>query len=282
MPMPNMGENSDQFMSRCMSDSQMMSEFTDQNQRYAVCQAKFDNKSRFKSEFEIKSVSEFEIKDLDTNKRTAVIAHAVYDVIDKVQDISRKGMFNRSWKAAKERGIERSIGFYINHDPERQPGLVKDVWETENKAYTKVWFGNHTLGNDALMMMSDGIIRDASFGYSTLQKSFKEIKGKKVRELKEVIHGETSVVYGLEPVNDLAGVVSVTKSFDLKSRINQLEAFCRNTKASDSTIKEIEKQISEIKGIMSRNDTEDTRIATDSSSSVKEFANSLHLLTLKI
>lgn len=285
MPMPNMGESHDEYMSRCMGDGQMGSEFPDQKQRYAVCQAKFNNKSRFKTDFEIKSISDFEVKDLDTNRRTAVIAHAVYDVIDKVQDISRKGMFNRSWKAAKATGIEKSIGFYINHDPERQPGLVKDVWETENKAYTKVWFGNHTLGNDTLAMMSDGIIRGASFGYTTLDRNFKEIKGKKIRELKEVIHGETSVVYGLEPVNDLAGVVSVTKAGnleELKSRIESMENFCRNSNASDDCIKTLLSQIEDVKSIISRNDTADTRIANGSSASVKEFSNALHLLTLRI
>lgn len=287
MPMPQMGESHKDYMSRCMGDSQMNSEFTDQSQRYAVCQAKFDNKSRFKTEFEIKSTGIFEVKDLDTNRRTAVIAHAVYDVVDKVKDISRKGMFNRSWNAAKASGIERSIGFYINHDPERQPGLVKDVWETENKAYTKVWFGNHTLGNDTLMMMSDGIIRDASFGYTTLDKNFKEIKGQRIRELKEVIHGETSVVYGLEPVNDLAGVVSVTKAqpeelSELKSRIKEMESFCRNSNASDDCIKELLKQIEGVKSLLSRNDTEGTQIATGSPSSVKEFSDALHLLKLKI
>lgn len=283
MPMPNMGESHDDYMSRCMGDSQMGSEFPDQKQRYAVCQAKFDNKSRFKTEFEIKSIGTLEIKDLDTSKRTAVIAHAVYDVIDKVQDISRKGMFNKSWSEAKAKGLERSIGFYINHDPEKQPGLVKGVWETENKAYTKVWFGNHTLGNDTLMMMSDGIIRDASFGYSTIQKSYKEVKGKKVRELKEVIHGETSVVYGLEPVNDLAGVVSVTKAGkieELKSRIEQMEIFCRSTNASDDCIKTLLSQIEDVKSIISRNDTADTQIANEPSASVKEFSNALRVKML--
>lgn len=286
MPTPNMGENSDQFVNRCMSDGQMISEFPDQRQRFAVCQAKFDNKSRSKLEFEMKAVPEFEIKDLDTSKRTAVIAHAVYDVVDKSHDISRKGMFNKSWKEAKSRGIERSIGFYINHDPERQPGLVKDVWETENKAYTKVWFGNHTLGNDTMIMMDDRIIRDASFGFNTLQKNFKEIKGKKIRELKEVLHGETSVVYGLEPVNDLAGVVSVTKAgeselLELKSRLEEMESFCRSTNASDDCIKTLLHQIAEIKGIISRNDTANTR-DDEPSASVKEFSNALHLLKLKI
>ena len=39
-----------------------------------------------------------EFKDLDTSKRTAVIKHAVYTSIDRVKDISTKGMFTKSWQ----------------------------------------------------------------------------------------------------------------------------------------------------------------------------------------
>ena len=278
-------ETKEQFIGRLMDDPQMIAEFPEQKQRLYVAEAKWENKSRFINNFEKKTISEFELKDFDKNRRTAVIAHAVYDVVDKVQDISRKGMFNKSWSEAKARGIERTIGFYINHDPEKQPGLVKDAWETENKAYTKVWFGNHTLGNDTMIMMADGIIRDASFGYKTIQKNMKEIKGKTVRELKEVIHGETSVVYGLEPVNDLAGVVSVTKAGklgELKTRIESMESFCRTTNASDDSIQTLLNQISEIKGILSAHDTADTHIASEPAASVKEFSDALRLYSLRV
>ena len=39
MPIPkrNPGENKDDFITRCMSDEKMKSEYTDESQRYAVC-----------------------------------------------------------------------------------------------------------------------------------------------------------------------------------------------------------------------------------------------------
>src|SRR5882724_6383318 len=147
---------------------------------------------------EYKSLGGFELKDMSKEHRTAVIAHAVYDVLDRASppDISRRGMFNKTWMETKAKGIDKSLGFFINHNPERQPGLVKDVWEDETKAFTKVWFGNHTLGTDTMLMMDEGIIRDASFSFKALKKNFIEVKGQKVRELKEVLHGETSVIIG--------------------------------------------------------------------------------------
>lgn len=158
----------------------------------------------------------FELKDIDKEKRTAVIGHAVYDNIDRTRDVSRKGMFNKSWTENKG-----DINFYLNHNDEQAPGKVTDVFEEGNTAYTKAWLGTHTLGNDVLIMMDEGVIKKASFGYIVQKKNYIEVKGVKVRELKEVQHLETSVLTKI-PANPLAGVVSVTKSlFDL-SEVKQL------------------------------------------------------------
>ncbi|HYH15935.1 MAG TPA: HK97 family phage prohead protease, partial [Flavisolibacter sp.] len=129
---------------------------------------------------EHKSIS-FELKDMDSSSRTAIIAHAVYDNIDRTKDISRKGMFTKSWKEGKD-----DIAFYLNHNDELAPGKVVDVFEDEQKAYTKVWLGTHTLGNDTLIMMDEGIIKKASFGYAVEKKDFIQVKGQRVREIKEV------------------------------------------------------------------------------------------------
>jgi HK97 family phage prohead protease len=232
---------------------------------------------------EYKSIG-LQLKDLDKSKRTAIIAHAAYNNIDKVRDISRKGMFSKSWQESKE-----DINLYFNHDDEQSPGKVLDVFEDSDFAYTKAWFGTHTLGNDVLTMMDEGIIRKASFGYITEKKNDIVVKGQSVRELKEVKHLETSVLTKL-PANSMAGIVSVVKSLtpydlaELKTHIEIMEKFCRNTKASDESIKTILEQIVEAKVILSRYDTVDTQLITDESASVKDtndFVKQLHLLKLK-
>lgn len=43
IPTPNPGEDFDKFIERCMSDENMVSEY-DQDQRYAICSVKFENK----------------------------------------------------------------------------------------------------------------------------------------------------------------------------------------------------------------------------------------------
>lgn len=294
---------------------------------------------------EYKSIG-FELKDIDKGKRTAQVAHAVYNNIDRTKDISRKGMFSKSWKESKDQ-----IAFYFNHDDTQAPGKVMEVYETEQKAYTGVWLGNHTLGNDVLTMMDEGVVRWASFGYIEEKSNQINVKGEAVRELKEVQHLETSVLTKF-PANPKAGVESVVKSLvpkietkmlsdseetlikkimandqdtletlvglssellvtddlytwimwqisrraemigdlryqmrynsqevlALKSHIKTMENFCRNTKASDDSIKIILKQIEDDKQLLSKYDTASTPLITEPDASKTEQFRRMALL----
>lgn len=229
---------------------------------------------------ERKSIS-FEMKDLDKGSRIAVIAHAHYNNIDRTKDISRKGMFTKSWNESKD-----DINFYFNHNDEQAPGKIVDVFEDNEKAYTKAWLGTHTLGNDTLIMMDEGVIKKASFGYQAMQSKFIEVKGQKIRELTEVKHFETSVLTKM-PANPLAGIVKVQKSFtpvelkEFRDRLEVLEKFVRNTKASDECILSICQQIVEIKELISEYDTDLTLVQEPESSkndellTVKNYTNNL-------
>lgn len=184
---------------------------------------------------ERKSIN-FELKDLDKSKRVAIIAHATYDNIDQTDDISRKGMFTKCWQENKD-----DINFYLNHNDEQAPGKVTELYEDDKNAYTKTWCGTHTLGNDVLTMMDEGIIKKASFGFYTTKSNILNVKGKKVRELKEVRHTETSVLTKM-PANQKAGVRSVVKSFfnlsEVKTLTTDEQLMLKNIIASDQNILE--------------------------------------------
>lgn len=287
----------------------------------------------------------FDVKDFSKSKRTAVIAHAVYNNIDRANDISVKGMFNSSWKRGE------AVQFYFNHNEEMVPGKVMRTFEDEEKAYTEVKFGNYTLGDDVLEMVDFGVITGASFGYETEKKDYINKGGKKVRRLLQVRHFETSLLTKAA-ANPLAGVVSYVKSIDtkqlnqdelntlmkisqgdqstlealielagkltpnddlyewvtwnisrradltgsirsqirydraslnsIKSHIQKIEKFCDSSSASDESIQALNRQLDEYKSIVSAHDTVSTHEASDGDASVKEFADALHLLTLKI
>lgn len=226
---------------------------------------------------------DLDTSDMDRERRTAIISHTVYDVIDRAGDISRKGMFNKSWSETKAENIR----FDIDHNPAQQPGRVIKVFENEKKAFTQVKFGNHTLGNDTMIMMDEGIIRGASFEFVTEKKANIAIKGRMVRELKEVRHIATTVSLAKRPINLLAKVESVTKAGDIdlaevKARIEKMERFCRDTNASDDCIVNLLQEIAEVKSIISTHDTADTPLITEPDASVKEFSNALRLYSLQV
>ena len=52
MPRPRPRETNDEFIQRCMGDSQMQSEFPENDQRYAVCQSKLETYSSVKISFD--------------------------------------------------------------------------------------------------------------------------------------------------------------------------------------------------------------------------------------
>lgn len=235
-----------------------------------------------------------EFKDLDTSKRTAIIRHSVYGSMDRVNDISCKGMFTRSWGVLKP-------DFLFNHVEGKTVGTVKSTYEDDSGAYTEVKFGNWTLGNDVLEMADEGVLKGASFGYITEKKEFGNVNGVKVRKLKEVRHIETSLLTML-PAHPEAGVVLLNKSLNeiedvsellewhneyltsLKSFLQKVDNYCRNAKASDESIIALQNSLTEYKNIISDFGTTDTRLATDQSASDEEIKAQLsnYLTSLSI
>lgn len=234
-----------------------------------------------------------EFKDLDTSKRTAVIKHAVYTSIDLVGDISHKGMFTKSWNETKPK-------IWVNHDSNLIPGTATRMFEDDGGGYTEMKFGNWTYGNDALEMADNGVFTGASFGYVTLKKDYSDIKGKKIRNLREVKHKETSLL-NVDAAHPEAGLVSLIKSLEfiedenidellafhgeqltaLKSYVQKIESYCRKAHASDDTIISLQNGLLEYKQIISSYDTVLTQLATEPGASddevnaIQKFINSL-------
>src|SRR6478609_11226188 len=229
-----------------------------------------------------------EFKDLDTSKRTAVIRHSVYGSIDKVGDVAHPGMFTKSWQENKPK-------IYVNHNPNKVPGTANRMWDDNTSAFTEFKFGNWTYGNDVLEMASEGVFTGASFGYRTIKKDFGEVKGKRVRNLREVKHEETSLL-NVEAAHPDAGLVSLIKSLDeisedeinelltwgsehitsLKSYVQKIESYCRKAKASDETIISMQNGLLEYKQIISSYDTAITSLATKPVASDDEVKNQLN------
>lgn len=231
---------------------------------------------------EHKSIS-LEFKDIDTGSRTAVIAHSVYNSIDLNGDIATKGMFSKSWKENK------GIDFLFNHDEEQILGTVTGTSEDEEKAYTHVKFGKWKLADDVMEMAEAKVLRGASFGFFTEKKEYIDVKGRRVRKLKEVRHPETSLMTR-QPAHPAAGIVKLTKAADIeaflmeiKGHISAMDSFCRNTNASDESIKAIHAELKQAQDLLSKYDTASTQLITEPGASNRDsFHKQLLLLNAKM
>jgi len=180
-----------------------------------------------------KSAGDFAVKDVDMGSRTLVQAYTRYNVKDSDNDLGRKGMFDRTWSENFHR-----IKHLLNHDVTQPLGKIEKLWDDDEYAYYKSKIGTHNLGNDFLKMAESGLITEASYGYKVIR----EQKSAEGNNLLEVKLWEVSALthWG---ANEYTPIVSLSKAMTkedreqkIKSRIKALEAFCRNTDATDDTI----------------------------------------------
>jgi HK97 family phage prohead protease len=154
------------------------------------------------------------VKDIDLNKREAVIAFATYKSLDLDGDRSNRGMFDKSWRENK--GIVR---YFLNHDKKQAPGKIEQLWDDDSHAYARVKHGTHTIGEDVLKQLDEGIIVAASFGFDPIR--YKDIKGKG-KDFTEVKHYEVSALTHWGAHTE-SGPVKVNKSLaEVSFKLKQL------------------------------------------------------------
>lgn len=141
----------------------------------------------------LQKATTFDMQDINKGKRIAIIKFATYGSLDRDGDMSTKGMFTRSWQQAPE-----DIRFFKNHNREEAPGRIvpfedgrPGLWDDEKGAYARLYLGTHTLGEDTLKQMDEGIITNNSFGFDPTKKVDIKGKGSKFTEVK---HWEVSVL----------------------------------------------------------------------------------------
>jgi phage head maturation protease len=150
-----------------------------------------------------KAQTGFQLKDINKGTREVVFEYATFGNLDRDEDISVKGMTLKSVRENME-----DIRFLLDHKV--AAGKPIELYETNTSAVAKCFCGNHTVGNDVLVMMDEGIIKDSSFGFET--KDSEPVPGKRGKMLKQVRIWEVSVLqlWAANPANQ---VISVTKQF---------------------------------------------------------------------
>lgn len=138
-------------------------------------------------------------KDVDLNKREALVNFATYGSKDRDGDIANQGMFKKSWEEFKD------VRLFYNHDKLKAPGVILKMWDDASGATAHVKFSRSTLGNDTLLEIQDEVVKDSSYLFVP-QKAKQLANGG--YDYKEVFHKEVSVLthWGAHPESKIKAV----------------------------------------------------------------------------
>ncbi len=249
IPKPIADETEQEFISRCMGEETMNSEY-ESEQRMAVCSVAWNEKNvKNMSKYEIKSGHE--IKDMDGTKREVAVYLAKFGNVDSDNDVIQKGAFKKS---IQERGPQspsnRKIAFLRHHNWEMPIGVFSKLQEDDNGLFAVGRLGTSTMGEDAWRDYQDGIIKEHSVGFQRVSDKTKFVKDTSnpaggFTLLQEVKLWEGSAVtFG---ANELTNVVEIMKSENKQSYIDKISEDLQtvikalaNGKGSDERLYELE------------------------------------------
>lgn len=221
LPRPNLGEDRDIFVARCMGDDKVTSEFPDNGQRLAVCSSQFegskmtdDIQTEFDEEFDEQKFEDgrmdvaFEVKAASDEEEAGVFTGygSIFGNKDLGNDIVVEGAFAKS---IGQKG-PRAIKLLYQHKADEPIGVFDEIVEDRRglKVKGRLAMGTQR-GREVYELMKMGALDGLSIGYRVDPKDIDyDEKGKgKRRYLKSVDLMEISAV--TFPMNPKARVSAV-------------------------------------------------------------------------
>jgi len=165
-----------------------------------------------------------EFKDVDMSSMTVAGYFSAFDKVDSYNEVALKGSFKKSLDENRER-----IKYLLNHDVTKNLGPFNDLKEDNYGLFYRATVLPTTFGKDFMVMVQGGVIKEHSIGYKEIA-SRTEGKIKYITEHK-LMEGSALTGWGVNQYTPM--VKNLTEAND---RIKTLEAFCKNTTATDETI----------------------------------------------
>lgn len=219
MPTPRADESRDDFIDRCMGDAEAVADYPDADQRLAVCNSLWGDKS-----MQTKSFA-FEVKKEPDEDGIFEGYASTFGNVDQGMDIVERGAFANSIANRKPKMLWQ-------HDMREVIGVWDDMREDERGLFVKGrLLKDVSKGREAMALMHAGAIDSMSIGYKV--KEAEAEGGGRIRRLKEVELFEVSLV--TFAMNESAMVTDV-KSIETE---RQFEAFLRDAGYSRKEAKAI-------------------------------------------
>jgi len=196
--------------------------------------------------------STISIKDVDGKKGIVTGYAADFNSLDSDGDVIKPGAFVKTLSLNGPKSNKPRIKHLLNHSPSQPLGVLVELKEDSKGLYYESKIGNHSLGMDFIKMVESDLIKEHSIGYQV--KKFNQItswedykEGDVRRELTELKLWELSslTAWGAnpnKPLTGLKGELLINNEIEINKLINKhdaIEEFCRSSKATDETIKEL-------------------------------------------
>lgn len=231
LPKPKQDEGRDEFVARCMSDTSMLDDFPDNDQRLAVCFGQWDDKGIGHMDYKY---CDFEVKEVDAETGEVSGYGSTFGNEDHGGDVVQQGAFADS--------ISKGLPAMLwSHDFTMPPvGVWTEAKENKRGLFLK---GRLFRGEPLVDRIYKGLVEKAitglSIGFVPVIQKFDN--DREVRVLEKVDLKEVSFV--LFPMNDRARVQAVKARHSLLNGQDvskrELEAFLRDAGLSREQAKAI-------------------------------------------
>lgn len=205
LPKPNKTENENEWMDRCMSNETMKEEFSDIDQRVAVCKDIWRKEENNIREKKVTERRYYKIKDLpplevryDKEKDQNILIGYAAKFNTWSQDL---GGFREQVKpgAFRKTLLEGDIRALFNHDANLILGRTKNetlrLWEDETGLGFNIFLPDTTYAKDLKESIRRGDVSQNSFGFLTIHDNwYEDDSGNLMRDLQEVKLFDVSVV----------------------------------------------------------------------------------------
>lgn len=218
LPKPSLGESRDDFLSRCVSDEKVVSEFPDSDQRVAVCISQFEggkmsdeqiDLEEYLADHEIKSETldiAFEYKATPDDEESGIFTGygSIFGNKDLGNDVVVEGAFAKS---IGKKGA-RAVKMLYQHRQDEPIGVFDEIIEDRRglKVKGRLAMGTQR-GREVYELMKMGALDGLSIGYRVDPKGVDYDEKGKRRYLKSVDLMEISAV--TFPMNPRARVQAV-------------------------------------------------------------------------
>ena len=188
----------------------------------------------------------FSSKINDVDEKQGIISglFAHFGSKDKHGDIIQKGAFKKTIAELGPKGTDE-IAHLLDHKGDHAVAKILELEETDGLKYVSK-IGTHDLGRNFMEMVTSGIIKFHSIGYSTIKEEYdKESKANFLKEVK-LWEGSSLQFIAANHNTPVLGLKEFDTEEDALEYLDLLEKFVRNSKATDELLKPLEEKLNSL------------------------------------